>query len=282
MRVYSQMPLPMELPEEGFVERFAPVKEAAEHHRPKWDTGPDVEAVATGALTVNVKPQHVESILQEGFKNQHATGHSGGSYVPDMRVRCEQDMHGIHKDAPPAERPIYGAITTDNTEDNVRHYGLVSFRLKDDVLKRTTVTHGDSLASGVIPDAALRVAAGRSKVYGTGAWQHGRPTYYEAQIHGGVGRDDIQAARVYRWGADDGEREALEAAGVPYEVRRRDNTIMVQGGMFVGGRLRVKPATESERFQSSGGGAGKEILPPDYYTSASWTPGRGYREHKRY
>ena len=95
-------------------------------------------------------------------KNQFETGTSGGSLDHEMRRDCEKRAMGVPESTAPAERPVYGYMSkigqlpgnsgTDEFERNVRHYGQVRVLLKDEVLARSTITHGDSLARYYMAD----------------------------------------------------------------------------------------------------------------------------------
>lgn len=90
----------------------------------------------------------VGSIIDSGrLKNQHETGTSGGALIGDRRKFHENILFGIDPvDSDPDAFPIYGALHPEGYGyDRFRGYGSVAFVMKDDLMKRSTFTYGDTL-----------------------------------------------------------------------------------------------------------------------------------------
>jgi GNAT superfamily N-acetyltransferase len=162
-----------------------------------------------GQVMISVPSDYLDDILRDGVKNQFETGESGGMLHNDNRAVDEAAHHGIRPDTPGEGRPVYGYVGRPGGEHPiaVHNYGDVTLVLKDSVRGRTTVTLGDSLNTNTTPvpidgkvtprqvsDASahtifsddFRVTANNgSKPLAKGAM------YMEAQIMGGVRREDI-------------------------------------------------------------------------------------------
>jgi hypothetical protein len=154
-------------------------------------------------------------IIASGFKTQHETGESKGTFNPSLRDTVEQNMFGA-----PNTRPVYGYIAHGDSEDGqpgpstsawVAPYGSIVIELKPSVHERTTVTCGDSLDKGMsakiapvrmgdIPKSShdrgrkemqrLSLAMDRSSLVRT------TDGYFEAQIHGQLTANDIKRVIV--------------------------------------------------------------------------------------
>ncbi len=252
-----------------------------------------------------------------GFENQFATGSSNGSLDPRLRMAWEERNHGIPADYDgdygigPEDRPVYGYLEPAGDENRVgdhlmvEQYGDVAFHLKPEVLDRTTVTHGDSLGTQLRAGAYHDVVAGRAPLYGDpqrnpDARNNAPREYYEAQYHGGVGPDDIHAARLYPFADqrvgdpndvyDDRSRvgslgEAandLTQEAIPWEARQRDTTDYVQGAMFARQRDHRSEGVLSDPADQYSVFNGARKLARPFWTTERWTSGSGYRQMRRY
>jgi hypothetical protein len=179
------------------------------------------EAMDSGHIAIAIDPDDFEQVLAESaFLNQHDTGTSSGMYDPDWRSIQEYAVLDVPLNASPEERPIYGAVFTDEQNDkdwnnldandpyaytlrvdnpNLEQYGSWRVELKDDVRERTTVTLGDSLTTSrlaqpinsELTEEAFTVMGG----YRPSNTFINPSAYVEAQVHGGVSVDDI--ARIH-------------------------------------------------------------------------------------
>lgn len=164
-------------------------------------------------------------LIDDGeLRTQHVTGNTGGGFNPDFRDEVEAEMFSAE-----LTRPIYGYLGKDFEDTGaVWQYGDVSVVLTPETADRTTLTFGDSL--GVRP-APIRITEIRElegdelgeAVLGAYArnmldmssatsvretfemaTSGGRSMpwrYIEAQIHGGVTRDDIKSVVIDAEGA---------------------------------------------------------------------------------
>lgn len=164
-------------------------------------------------------------LIDDGeLRTQHVTGNTGGGFNPDFRDEVEAEMFSAE-----LTRPIYGYLGKDFEDTGaVWQYGDVSVVLTPETADRTTLTFGDSL--GVRP-APIRITEIRElegdelgeAVLGAYArnmldlssatsvretfemaTRGGRSMpwrYIEAQIHGGVTRDDIKSVVIDAEGA---------------------------------------------------------------------------------
>jgi len=182
------------------------------------------EALKNGNVTIAIKKDDLFKVFEDGrFKNQFEIQKSNGYYDPEMRSISEKTVQEVPVNIDPAERPIYGFISTgeeikttvpdesamsglariwDNklslNSEAVSQYGDIRLVLKQDVKDRTTATIGDSLYSGVIAD---KVTAETPDLLNMGFYYKGisvngiypSMSYLEAQITGGVKVGDIAA-----------------------------------------------------------------------------------------
>lgn len=173
------------------------------------------QAMEDGVPSISTPEDGVlDELLDSGrFKSQFETMSSGGAFNPDARAAQEEMFFGYPQDMPPEERPIYGWVDHPNNPEQAyrlpRQYGAMTWRLKDDIKNRATVTAVDSLSRPVVPgpwrDPGWRAAlpAGYSDS-GLATYVISDPVYdqglhedvMEAQYHGGVTLDDVRAVDV--------------------------------------------------------------------------------------
>ena len=164
------------------------------------DAGPLRENIA-----VRMKGDGLAAMLREDeprLKSQFETGVSGGSYSPDTRSAEEARHWGVPEDIPAEQRPIYGMVGDDVGFDRSLQYGEYVLRLDPERADdRVTLTMGDSLAAGgqmrpitleEMDGADWRSYAAAGTVYDADSG------YIEAQIHGGVGLDDLNGTIEFR------------------------------------------------------------------------------------
>ena len=208
------------------------------------------EAFAGKKVAVRVSPKTVEHILNDGrIKSQFETNKSSGKKDVDMRASVERLLFGIN-DKPwqnAEKRPIYGYVAMDGirpagigsaqlgdpSTDALSQYGNVQVVLKDSVRDRTTALFGDSLNNmqEAIPTPINNpdwrsFQASRGGITGKGLEGLDRSgenqdfragAYAEAQIHGGVGVEDIEEI-VFPSNPTATVKQQLEKAGIPYRV----------------------------------------------------------------
>jgi hypothetical protein len=139
------------------------------------------------------------------FKTQFETAESNGLYDPSERRMAEATHQGIPYTTKNSERPIYGYIAVDGSEESITtpsvgRYGNIRFVLKDVVKDRTTFTMGDSLNLGAMPvqvnkkitlDEGIRASNTPLLMrHASDGWQgtksFDKTDYFEAQIYGGI------------------------------------------------------------------------------------------------
>lgn len=171
----------------------------------------------TGGLPSISTPQGeiLDEILDSGrFKTQFETMSSGGAFHPVARAVQEEMFFGYPQDTDPVDRPIYGWVDHPDHPDQARQlpqqYGVLTWRLKDEIKDRATVTAVDSLSRPVVPGpwrnpgwrAALPAGYNdrglimthtiSDPIYENGLFDD----ILEAQYHGGVTLDDVRAVDV--------------------------------------------------------------------------------------
>ena len=181
--------------------------------------------IENGNVTVAVTPEAFGRVVEDGrFKNQFETKTSNGTYDPGIRKIAESIVTGKPVDEKPADRAIYGFMTT-NTDNvssdknasyqeqwhdmasvnsrSVEQYGEYRIVFSDSVRDRTTATIGDSLRSSRVGiEVNEPVTATASLVAGLydRADQAYSPAYttryVEAQVTGGVKVSDIAEIHV--------------------------------------------------------------------------------------
>lgn len=159
-------------------------------------------AATEGRPSINAPENAIEGILRDRrFKSQFETGRSRGTYDPGYRSEEEAKLFGYPHDTPPEQRPIYGHMA-DTHNLGPKAYGHTKFVLKPEVTGRTTMTHTDSLGAGVVPIHHADAAAGNiePEVHAIPAdprWPRDfEDDYIEAQVHGGVGLNDVSHADI--------------------------------------------------------------------------------------
>lgn len=211
---------PAVTPEPVFVgnARTRPLYNGTEGQRAQSSSRDDLQHAANhGIPSINMDSEGVEGVASSGrFKSQFESHHSGGSYDPEFRRDVEHNMFGYPHDLPAHERPIYGHMSVNDSDAS--DYGPNRAVLHPRVLGRTTMTHNDSLGSGLVPISHADAAVGKvdPAIHG----DHYRGDYIEAQFHGGVPASDIDHVNIpsraeYR---HDPARTAsqLSAAGIPW------------------------------------------------------------------
>jgi hypothetical protein len=198
-------------------------KELFEKHAVK-----QFDEVAKQTIKIQVEPLGLNAIAQDGrMKNVHEVVSSrasvGGSdwaekYKQD-RVKYETESIGVPSNLPNSQKPIYGWLYSGEGIEPY-DYGSVTLKLKDSVKKRTSMTAGDSLneSAPVLVQDILDKKASLKQIVDAGSraylsqfikvvsakWE-GRfastptidtPSYWEAQIYGGVSLDDIEAITI--------------------------------------------------------------------------------------
>lgn len=205
---------------------------------------PILQKAATAGVRIQVNGNLVETIVRQGrIKSIHeVTGAKGADYIR-VRKRYEKEVMGIPTGTKKAKYPVYGWAPAEPIETGrASIYGDVEFRLKPEVLGRTTWTVGDSLNKGARPlwtdeiskatDIELAGTTGPSAMvravseadlarqqpaykanYDLADWSE----YVEAQVHGGVSLADIAEIRIdrdtYQSLAQD-VKDALARAGI--------------------------------------------------------------------
>lgn len=174
------------------------------------------EYVADGSVAVQMKADDYDRFMTTGkFKTLHDGGNPSGSDDVNMRLEMERSWFG------PGLNPAYGFIRPSEDSDtsrmpDVEQYGSITLVLKPQVKARATVIAGDSLgySSGPVPTSAVRpdeygfdfnefhgdFTDNRSEIKAAAREVLDRlqVDYVEAQIHGGLTPDDVEA--VYSGG----------------------------------------------------------------------------------
>jgi hypothetical protein len=182
---------------------------------------PDIiNVVTSGKLAIAMDGVSFNNMINSGkgeFKNQFQTKSSNGLLDPSMRKQGELGNQYIPIDVKPSDRPIYGYLSPDDSQENLTslgtfQYGEVKFVLKDSVRDRATMTIGDSLGLRNFPmkinktpslrevigatDRVKRVLYGRGIRDWEGQDSFAETDYFEAQIFGGVSAKDVEMIYV--------------------------------------------------------------------------------------
>jgi hypothetical protein len=208
------------------------------------------------------------------MRTQFEVQRSSGYYGPDDRAELENDLFGFPNDTShnTQQRPVYGILVDkaafdDGSFDSAAQYGDIQVYLRKEVMERTTFTGGDSL---IMSESRRFTPSPMSdpKLYSMIPWEdvashpgsfilemdraksiHGAvSSYTEAQVHGGVRREDIghisfpnylnpatedpsddffsrmqsvQAQRVF---------SQLDKLGISYSFRSKDEGYKMTGG----------------------------------------------------
>lgn len=178
-------------------------------------------------IKIQVDPQGLKGIVQDGrMKNVHETISSRATTTKEwadkykeMRTQYETRFIGVPSDLPASQKPIYGWLHSGGGIDSA-DYGSITVTLKDAVKSRTSMTAGDSLneSAPVMINKILNGSASIQDMANAGStdylsryirvvsakWE-GRvapiptidtPSYWEAQVYGGVSIDDIEAISI--------------------------------------------------------------------------------------
>jgi len=221
---------------------------------PRGGADKDLKDFLDGAEPVMAfNPKGFAKFVKEGeTKNGFEAGTGGvkkgqGKAYLEGRMRGEETVMGIPKNADPKSRPVYAALEHPDRARSLQggegkqmsQYGGVQVIFKNEVKDRATFTIGDSLDAAMprgIQASPVRDPANpsspRTQVqdinYGGGltsgrmsissTYDEGRKipnAYVEAQIHGGLRTSDIKEVRYYK-GHDipTATRRALEKQGV--------------------------------------------------------------------
>jgi Arc/MetJ-type ribon-helix-helix transcriptional regulator len=181
-----------------------------------------IQIATDGFPTVNMGITAFEMMMDEGgrYKTQFEAGDSGGYFSPDLRAAFESSVLGLHPDMDATKRPVYGTMQTSTslkTSEDAQMYGGIVLQLKNNVRDRTTVAYNDSLGMATRTAPANSVKDDSGGMFRTGMITE--PFFYvEAQIHGGVNMDDVDAVWIHNFTGVDAEaprrvREALDANG---------------------------------------------------------------------
>lgn len=189
---------------------------------------------------IRMHEETLSSLLDRGrFMNVHQAGalnaiseHEDGGNGAERRRAYEDDVFG-------GSLPVYGHLyegldgidpyTMHNLGDpqaSLGWYGEVSVRLKRDrVVDRTTTLVGDSFANQSIATPSKMTDPKWTSVPGAihdwSATTDGS-SYWEAQIHGGVTLDDIDAV-IFRHEPGPAVRYQLAIKGIPYRTVSQPN-----------------------------------------------------------
>jgi hypothetical protein len=139
------------------------------------------------------------------FKTQFETAESNGLYDPSERRMAEAAHQAVPYTTKNSERPIYGYISIDGSDESITtpsvgRYGNIRFVLKDVVKDRATFTMGDSLNLGAMPvrvnkkitlDEGIRASTTSLLMrHASDGWNgtksFDKTDYFEAQIYGGI------------------------------------------------------------------------------------------------
>ena len=166
-----------------------------------------------GVVVINTPTEVVDQILMDGrFRTQFETGRSEGALVPDLRKLHEEMYFGYPPDLPEEQRPVYGYVDFGEAHFQAEQYGNVSWTLRHGVKSRTTVATVDSLSRPVVP-GPWSDPGGRAmtppRFTDIGGVIHNdwlregfmvQDEYVEAQVHGGVSLDDVEAVDIEKVG----------------------------------------------------------------------------------
>jgi Arc/MetJ-type ribon-helix-helix transcriptional regulator len=181
-----------------------------------------IQIATDGFPTVNMGISAFKTMADKGgrYKTQFEAGDSGGWFGPDLRAAFESSVLGLHPDMDATKRPVYGSMQTSASlkiNEDVQMYGGIALQLKNNVRDRTTVVYNDSLGMATRSASANSVKDDSGDMFRTGMITE--PFFYvEAQIHGGVSMDDVDAVWIHNFTGVDAEaprrvREALDANG---------------------------------------------------------------------
>lgn len=173
------------------------------------------------------------------LRSQFETHKSSGAYDPERRAKLEWKMWGI-PETQIEDRPSYGYLHPRPegmfAGDELSTYGHIVVRFKRDILKRTTVTLGDTLddageafhpriAPCTVDDPSWTAIAEpldpldfpTAEALAHAATESDPMVhYFEAQYHGRVGREDIADILFLGDPPSDTLRELLKARGMEY------------------------------------------------------------------
>lgn len=193
--------------------------------------------ISKATPSVMIDAQGLQGVLETGrFKSAFEELRARSTGYLANRKMYEAKAFGYTEFTPAVERPIYGALVgkTKASYNNVSVYGDLQVVLKPEVMARTSLTIGDSLNQYSAPFAAmggkppanyasnsLNKAAGWDRLSKkTNYFDSTEFTdYVEMQIHGGLEPSDIEKVVMPRWAKSNTIIEALDAAGIPWEVK---------------------------------------------------------------
>lgn len=195
---------------------------------------------------INVPNSVLPKIISDGrFKNQFETGTTKG--LPNLQARAstEEKVLGVAPDADPAARPSYGFMSAlpDGQDIDASQYGGTTIRLKRHVLRRSSVTFGDSLdrndrgsqplmaASQATAPTTLsfqstslshiwsKLGADPSRFTAAAIRKGLRPytDYAELQIFGGISLDDIEMV-IFKGKSRPKLAKILDEAKIPWKL----------------------------------------------------------------
>lgn len=180
-----------------------------------------VEAsVAGAALRSRINQDVLRKVLADGklktqieLQAEHGKATSGGWLNPEGRKKTSSELFGTDvKTTPATDYEYYGYLWDDDPIsdfkwDGTSQYGGSTLQLKQGLRERTTFTCGDSLGGWYAPSYVDQVTpcwdlndsdriaewSQKSKPSMDGLTHGSRCGYVEAQYHGGVTLDDVEA-----------------------------------------------------------------------------------------
>ncbi|MBK7891067.1 MAG: hypothetical protein IPJ84_09550 [Bdellovibrionales bacterium] len=184
----------------------------------KRDPSMQAPAPDSSQIIMLVPDQHVASILKNGFKNQHQTSVTRGANAKTSRLTSEMAHISMGLPYTDKTRELLPKYAMQVFKDPKRgtysapfNYGNVMFRFKEQVSKRATWSHTDSLGLG-----------GRSAPLRTNSIAPAANTnceiYCEAQVWGELDRSDVASIMI-----PEGMKvtDELKAFGVPIKTYKQ-------------------------------------------------------------
>ena len=113
----------------------------------------ELSSLPTVDVRMRVKAENLESILNNGFKNQFETNTSGGTLNTSYRKEATEKLFNIPKKDvdkfKPSDFEKYGYLwdhrENEPIDNALNQYGDVIIVFKKDIKTKTTYFHGDSL-----------------------------------------------------------------------------------------------------------------------------------------
>lgn len=196
------------------------------------------DIVDNAKIFVNIDREDFFKMLKDRrFKTQHEVYDSNGNLNPMLREKHEEWAFAFDPKTPKKYRPVYGWWATHSgmakeIKDAVdSQYGRITVELKPKVKRRATFTSDDSLNNVTartmvwgagnmgrynVPDStaadiASYLEGSTPRMYPPNSSSFWTGVYTEAQVHGGVGLNDV--AKIYiPKGETKGERFVYDTA----------------------------------------------------------------------